>query len=183
MEKLSNVSSEEELLQLRNEDKISEDEYQDLLAAIRKHSSKDVEHPLSELSKMPLSLKIAAWIFIIEGIFAIIDVITAIVQQRISINFGVLYLFIGIGLLKLRRGWWICAILFLFLSFIQSSIRIVLLAFYPAWLKYPFIGLRLGNIPREFIWINPPCVILLTLWLYWVLTRPKVRMLFGTHSS
>ena len=35
MESISNVSSEEELLQLRNEGRISEDEYQDLLAAMK----------------------------------------------------------------------------------------------------------------------------------------------------
>ena len=36
MKNISNISSEEELLQLRNDWKISEAEYQDLLAAIRK---------------------------------------------------------------------------------------------------------------------------------------------------
>ena len=36
MESISNVSSEEELLQLRNEGRLSEDEYQQLLAAMRK---------------------------------------------------------------------------------------------------------------------------------------------------
>lgn len=38
MENASNISSEEELLQLRNEGKLSEDEYQQLLAAMRKSS-------------------------------------------------------------------------------------------------------------------------------------------------
>ena len=38
MENVSNVSSEEELLQLRNEGKISEAEYQDLLGAMKKPS-------------------------------------------------------------------------------------------------------------------------------------------------
>jgi len=36
MENVSNISSEGELLELRNEGKVSEAEYQDLLAAIRK---------------------------------------------------------------------------------------------------------------------------------------------------
>ena len=37
MENVSDISSEEELLQLRNEGKISEDEYKDLLAAMNEH--------------------------------------------------------------------------------------------------------------------------------------------------
>lgn len=43
METLSNISSEEELLQLHNEGKISEGEYNDLLAAMRTSSPDDIE--------------------------------------------------------------------------------------------------------------------------------------------
>jgi hypothetical protein len=45
METVSNVSSEEELLRLRNDGKISEAEYQDLLAAIRKSRPGETEVP------------------------------------------------------------------------------------------------------------------------------------------
>ena len=43
MESVSNISSEEELLQLRDEGKISEAEYNDLLAAMRKPPPNNVE--------------------------------------------------------------------------------------------------------------------------------------------
>jgi hypothetical protein len=47
VESVSNVSSEEELLKLREEGKVSEAEYQDLLAAIRKSPAckSDVKSP------------------------------------------------------------------------------------------------------------------------------------------
>jgi len=45
MEDISNVSSEEELLQLRNEGNISEDEYEELRSAMRKSTKLDVEPP------------------------------------------------------------------------------------------------------------------------------------------
>lgn len=45
MDNISNISSEEELLQLRNDGKISEAEYQDLLAAIRKPRPGETEAP------------------------------------------------------------------------------------------------------------------------------------------
>jgi hypothetical protein len=49
MEKALNVSSEEELLQLRDEGKISEAEYNDLLGAIRKPAPSKPEKPASQL--------------------------------------------------------------------------------------------------------------------------------------
>jgi hypothetical protein len=45
MKNISNISSEEELLELRNDGKISEAEYQDLLAAIRKSQPNEREVP------------------------------------------------------------------------------------------------------------------------------------------
>jgi len=43
MEKVSNISSEEELLELRNEGKIRENEYEELLEALRKTAKADVD--------------------------------------------------------------------------------------------------------------------------------------------
>ena len=48
MENVSNISSEEELLQLRNEGRVNEDEYRDLLSAVRKAPSKDTAMSASE---------------------------------------------------------------------------------------------------------------------------------------
>lgn len=53
MENVSNVSSEEELLELRNEGKISEDEYEELLETLRKTSKADVR-PVAEEQPMPV---------------------------------------------------------------------------------------------------------------------------------
>ena len=48
MENVSNISSEEELLELRNEGKISEDEYKELLESLRKTSKADVNATAQE---------------------------------------------------------------------------------------------------------------------------------------
>jgi len=48
MENISNVSSEEELLQLRDEGKISEDEYEELLNTLRKSTQFNVEQDLQD---------------------------------------------------------------------------------------------------------------------------------------
>ncbi|MHC4325209.1 MAG: DUF4190 domain-containing protein [Planctomycetota bacterium] len=50
MEDVSNISSEEELLELRNEGKISEDEYEELLETLRKTAKADVNPVAQEQS-------------------------------------------------------------------------------------------------------------------------------------
>ena len=65
MENVSNVSSEEELLQLRNEGKISEDEYGELLETLRKSAKVDVG-PAGPGESKPVStsgLAIASLVF------------------------------------------------------------------------------------------------------------------------
>ena len=51
MQDISNVSSEEELLQLRNEGKISEEDYKELRGAMRKSTKLDVELPTAGTDK------------------------------------------------------------------------------------------------------------------------------------
>lgn len=65
METVSNVSSEEELLELRNEGKISEDEYGELLETLRKSAKVDVG-PAGPCESKPVStsgLAIASLVF------------------------------------------------------------------------------------------------------------------------
>jgi hypothetical protein len=52
MENALNISSEEELLQLRDEGKISEVEYNDLLCVIRKSMPSELEEPVSSLDEV-----------------------------------------------------------------------------------------------------------------------------------
>jgi len=65
MENVSNITSEEELLQLRNDGKISEDEYKELLESLRKTSKVDV-NPTAQEQPGPVrtcGLAIASLVF------------------------------------------------------------------------------------------------------------------------
>jgi len=69
MENLSNISSEEELLELRNEGKISEDEYDELLETLRKSAKVDAE-PAGPGETEPVrtsGLAIASLVFSLVG--------------------------------------------------------------------------------------------------------------------
>ncbi|MEJ2704940.1 MAG: hypothetical protein P8Z79_21085 [Sedimentisphaerales bacterium] len=73
MESTENLSSEEELLKLKNEGRITEEEYQDLLSAMRKSPSES--HPVAGNNNVPSSLQRVPWqiwvvvvVLVLEGI-------------------------------------------------------------------------------------------------------------------
>ncbi len=70
MENVTNISSEEELLGLRNEGTISEAEYQDLLTAMRKPSSNGGEEAAPEIEKAKSKRKLGkiAFVLMLAGI-------------------------------------------------------------------------------------------------------------------
>lgn len=53
-------------------------------------------------TKRPLPLTIVAWLFIIAGIFSAWEMVSGLWQGRLSLNLGVLFIFLGRGLLRLR---------------------------------------------------------------------------------
>jgi hypothetical protein len=67
---MENVSSEEELLQLRNDGKVSEAEYQDLLAAMRNTSLNEDEKlaPGIDKTKPKRKLGVTAFVLMLVGI-------------------------------------------------------------------------------------------------------------------
>jgi hypothetical protein len=70
MENVSNISSEEELLELRNEGKISEDEYEELLETLRKTSKAADVGPVAQEQPGPVrtcGLAIASLVFALIG--------------------------------------------------------------------------------------------------------------------
>ncbi len=81
MENISNVSSEEDLLQLRNEGKISEEEYEDLLETLRKTGKVSVGQETitpvrtSGLAIASLILSIASLVLFFIGSFTAIPAI------------------------------------------------------------------------------------------------------------
>jgi hypothetical protein len=108
MENISNISSEEELLQLRNDGKISEAEYQELLAAIRKSPAKETTETVRaetffSLRDVPWQIWVVVVLLALEGI----GNLQSIPQQpRALFWLGAKCLFI-IGLLK-RWRWVFC---------------------------------------------------------------------------
>ncbi len=120
---------------------------------------------MAQLKNIPVSLKVVAWLFIIWGIYSVIRVVVVFNHGAIYVNLGVLGLFIGPGLLKLRPAWRTCALVFLWIGLIAISIAI------------------LASLSRPGTLVLCVVYFLLVLWQYSVLTRPEIRALFGLPSG
>ncbi len=128
---------------------------------------------------IPQPLKIVAWLFIISGILAAIDVVFALLTSHVSINLGVLGIFIGQGLLRLNPRSLVWAMLFTWLGLIFTPIITVLFLFTPGNLTV--FGLNAGQAPPGFGFILGVAIFALIYWQYTVLTNPEIRQLFADN--
>ena len=96
---------------------------------------------MDNTTSIPTSLKVVAFLFILSGIFSLIEVIVSLMHGRLDIDFKVVGLFISLGLLRLSRCWWKCALVFLWIEMIGLPISMIIFmnAFGP--IEYKFFHL------------------------------------------
>ena len=135
----------------------------------------DVERPA-----LPLSLRAVAWFTILVGIGTALTMIVALFHRKLSLNFGVLLIPAGFGLLRRDRGWRTFTLFMLWLGMIGFGAGFVL-----ALVGVGKVSPNSGFGPlrhfqsREMIGVSCAAMFLVELWQYRVLTRPVVRRLFG----
>lgn len=180
---MENSTSEQQLRQLLDEGKINEEEYLQLLSSMNKSTSETWPYSLYEKPKMPVSLIIVACLFILGGILALIEIISAFMRGKISLNIGVIGIFIGWGLLAFNRGWRIAALIFLILIIIFIPIASMFYINQPSsGFSVHVFGNKLPRDPKLIFLIDIICL-LPVIWSYWVLTRPKIKSFFGIKNN
>src|SRR5688572_11216849 len=120
----------------------------------------------------PVTVKVVAALFILTGLSSALDVLIRLTQGSLFLNFGVLGLFIGIGLLRRSRGWRTCALVFLWIAMIGLPLAAVLLLATDQPLHYTLFSREMGEAPKSAGVAVAAVAFALTLWQYWVLTRP-----------
>lgn len=138
--------------------------------------------PLHTDDRLSLSTRVVAWFFLITGVLSLVNVIlhTFVMRRGVSLDFHVLGVFIGRGLLRRREGW---------LRFAQgyNSLLLIMVACVTILSVVIYLGMAAGFVDDAGItWGGPPILVLLSLlglWIYlaWqqqVLSRPDVRELF-----
>jgi hypothetical protein len=138
---------------------------------------------MDENRRIPASLKVVAILFILGGICSVIEVLVSLMYSHININFGVLGLFIGPGLLALRRGWRTCALVFVWIALIFIPIFTIFMLGHSGPLDFKVFGQKVGHASKELGLATAAILFLLSIWQYRVLTRPDVRRLFGVEAG
>jgi hypothetical protein len=146
-----------------------------------KFPQKDYEAPPP--NRIPTSLKIVAYLFVLNGVMAIVEVLFSLANSRLSINFGVLGVFIGPGLLRFSQGWRTCALVWLWIGLIASPLILLMVISRNEPIDFLFFGKKSGTISKELVIPFALAIFIFTIWEYRVLTRPDVRKLFGLRAS
>ncbi len=124
-----------------------------------------------------LSLRIVASLFVISGIFAAIDILVSLFQSHLNLNFSVLGLWIGPGLLRHNRFWRTWALVSSWIALIGLPL-FCLLAHGRGGLGFKLFGVPVGEVPAAVAIGVAVVLFLLTFWQYRVLTRQDIRHLF-----
>lgn len=127
---------------------------------------------------VPTDLKVVAWLFIGFGIVAAVGMVVQLTQKRLNVNFSVLGIFIGWGLLRLRPYWRTWALVFCWIGIIGAGL---LLAFIPFGMGVRINSKPPGGAGRLLAFLGMVVFLGLQIWQYRVLTRPAVRGLFGVR--
>ena len=138
---------------------------------------------MKTVRQAPLALKIVAALFIVSGIVAALEVLVSLARHRLSLNFGVLGIFIGLGLLRFRRGWRTCALVLTWLGLIIAPVFAVLVLAGARPIHIKILGQQIGHAHRAEAFFIAAGVFALALWQYRVLTRPDVVQLFDDHAE
>ena len=134
-------------------------------------------------SRIPTSLKIVAGLFFLAGASSLIQIIASLTKGEISLNFGVLALFVGYGLLQLKKGWWTVALFLLWIAFLGSTAFTLMLAFSQAPLSVNMFGEKVGHAPKIYGFAVILVIFLVALWQYRVLTKQEIKELFEKKAS
>jgi hypothetical protein len=106
----------------------------------------------------------------------LIDILLDLMNGRLNFNFGVLQIPIGFGLLRLRRGWRTCALVFIWIGLILVPVFCLGVIFGNPALT--FWGQHVGPAPKPLALALAAGLFILMIWEYRVLTRESVRRLF-----
>ena len=126
---------------------------------------------------IPLSLKVVAYLFIIIGVLSLLEVVLAILVYRISINIGIIGIFIGIGLLRLSPLAYTWAKIFTCINFIYLLSLIVL--FLTRYQELRLLNQNIATAPLYYVLPSSIAAISLVGWQYFVLVSRKVKRLFA----
>ena len=127
--------------------------------------------------KLPASLVVVAVIFLIAGLHSAWWTYVFLSAGKFHLDFGVLLIGVGLGLLGLRAGWRICGLIFLVLGFVSLAVTGFGIVYHEVG-TFHFYGVTLDQDQKVLWWIVLLMHVVVQSWMFFVLTRPRIRHLF-----
>jgi hypothetical protein len=112
------------------------------------------------------------------GILSVIKFIVLLFHSTLSLEFGILGIPVFFGLLNLRNGWRVCAMVLLLFGLVGFPIIFLLGLSGAVPAHFQVFGINVARVPGWLVSVGAIPFFLLVLWQYRVLIRPDVRRLF-----
>ena len=137
----------------------------------------------SERPSLPPSLRAVAYFTILVGIGTALTIIADLFHDRLNLNFAVLEIPAGFGLLRLSRGWRTFTLCMVCTGILAFAVLALLLLFSPGMTSITVNGASLPHWDRRLLMAASVLALGVQIWEYRVLTRPDIRRLFGLTSG
>ncbi|MBI3856613.1 MAG: hypothetical protein HY293_13080 [Planctomycetes bacterium] len=132
-----------------------------------------------ERPALPPPLRAAAILAILFGIGTLLTMIVDLTKSVLNLNFGVLQIPAGFGILRLSRGWRTFQLVILWLGMIGFAVAVAALLCGGSGPPITMFGSQTQKWSREVSLVMSVLSFGLLVWQYRVLTSPRVRRLFG----
>lgn len=130
-----------------------------------------------------INFKLVTCSFLIYGIYSVIDMVNTWSKEGVQINFGILGIFVFLGLLKHQEGWRKCALAFDWICFIIVPIGLLGLVFKKHLFRYIETYSFPENIFEWYLAFRLSLVIfVIAFWQYKVLNSEFVKKLFSIED-
>ncbi len=139
--------------------------------------------PITELRALPIQLVAVAGLFFVGGLISLLGVLASFITGGGQADLGFLGMFIGIGLIRQRRGWRTFALVLIWMSLISLPIAGIVFLFVSGPQDIRIGGHLIGQVPGYVVSAAAWLFFGLTFWEYRVLTGQEVRALFPMVRS
>ena len=139
--------------------------------------------PRPEAATIPVSLQVVAALFILSGIWALLQMLLIHSLDNILLDLTLLGLVIGPGLLRRSWYWQPVAVVWLLLELAGAVWAVAPIARAPGPFDVWILSQNLGQISKAFALTLVAGALLLFAWQFWVLLRPDVRRIFARADS
>lgn len=133
---------------------------------------------MTDRTEFPRSLIVVAALFVLTGLWSVVNMWGELMRHSLHLDFGVLGLLIGPGLLNRKRGWRTVAMVFIWFRLIVGPLAALLIIGSGGKGEVQLLGQTVNGIPVATVWALLVGLYALVIWQYRVMTAPGIRALF-----